>query len=113
MFQNYLLVAFRNFKKQLSFTLLNMFGLALGIASAILILLYVTDELRYDSMHPHYSDTWRIGCSWKNPDGQVFDNVESPGYFLQYLKDNRSEITHAKRIANIGYPTSLNHKAKE
>lgn len=113
MYKNFLLIAYRNFKKQMSFTLLNMFGLALGLASAILIFLYVTDELRYDTMHPHYKDTWRIGATWHDPNGQAFDNIESPGYFLQYLKNNRSEIQKAVRIAYMGYPTSLHHKAKE
>lgn len=113
MYKNFLLIAYRNFKKQMSFTLLNMFGLALGLASAILIFLYVTDELRYDTMHPHYKDTWRIGATWHDPNGQAFDNIESPGYFLQYLKNNRSEIQKAVRIAYMGYPTSLHHKAKD
>lgn len=113
MYRNFLLIAWRNFKKQMSFTLLNMFGLALGLASAILIFLYVTDELRYDTMHPHYKNTWRIGATWHDPNGQAFDNIESPGYFLQYLKNNRSEIQKAVRIAYIGYPTSLHHKAKD
>ena len=113
MYRNFLLIAYRNFKKQLSFTLLNMFGLALGLASAILIFLYVTDELRYDTMHPHYKDTWRIGATWHDPNGQAFDNIESPGYFLQYLKNNRSEIQKTVRIAYMGYPSSIHHKAKD
>ena len=113
MYRNFLLIAYRNFKKQLSFTLLNMFGLALGLASAILIFLYVTDELRYDTMHPHYKDTWRIGATWHDPNGQAFDNIESPGYFLQYLKNSRSEIQKTVRIAYMGYPSSIHHKAKD
>lgn len=113
MIRNYLLIALRNFKRQKLFTLLNMFGLALGLASAILIFLYVSDELRYDSMHPNYKDTYRIGGTWSNSDGRSFDNIESPGYFIKYLKDNRPEITHAIRICNFGYPVSLNYKAKE
>lgn len=113
MFRNYLLIASRNFKRQKLFTLLNMFGLALGLASSILIFLYVSDELRYDDMHPYYQDTYRIGTTWSNPDGRSFSNTESPGFFVRYLKDNRSEVTHATRIAYIGYPTSLNYKAKD
>jgi putative ABC transport system permease protein len=54
MIKNYLLIAFRNFKRQKLFSLLNIFGLALGLSSAILIFLYVSDELRYDVMHPNY-----------------------------------------------------------
>ena len=110
MFRNYLLIALRNFKRQKLFSLLNIFGLSLGLASAILIFLYVSDELRYDTMQPYYKDTYRIGCTFINPDGQRFDNSVAPGFFMRYLKDNRSEILHSTRIDNIGYPTSLNYK---
>jgi putative ABC transport system permease protein len=110
MFRNYLLIALRNFKRQKFFSLLNIFGLSLGLASAILIFLYVSDELRYDTMQPYYKDTYRIGSVFINPDGQRFENTVAPGFFMRYLKDNRSEILYTSRIDNIGYPTSLNYK---
>ena len=113
MLRNFILVALRNFRRQKLFSLLNMFGLALGLASAILIFLYVSDELRYDVIHPHYSNTYRIGATWSNSDGRTFDNTESPGFWVKYLRDNRTEVEQAVRIAYIGYPTSLNYKAKE
>ena len=113
MFRNYLLIAIRNFKRQKLFSLLNIFGLALGLASAILIFLYISDELRYDTMQPYYKDTYRVGCTFINPDGQRFENTVSPGYFIRYLKDNRSEVIHTTRIDYIGYPTSLNYKPKD
>jgi putative ABC transport system permease protein len=110
MFRNYLLITLRNFKRQKLFSLLNISGLALGLASAILIFLYVSDELRYDTMQPYYKDTYRIGSTFINPDGQRFENTVAPGLFMRYLKDNRSEILYTSRIDNIGYPTSLNYK---
>jgi putative ABC transport system permease protein len=113
MIKNYLLIAFRNFKRQKLFSLLNIFGLALGLSSAILIFLYVSDELRYDVMHPNYKNTYRIGSTFTNGEGQTFDNTDVPGIFTKYLKDNRSEVLHASRICYIGYPTSLNYKAKD
>src|SRR4029078_9559765 len=113
MIKNYLLIAFRNFKRQKLFSLLNIFGLALGLASAILIFLYVSDELRYDVMHPNYKNTYRIGSTFTNGEGQTFDNTDVPGIFSKYLKDNRSEVLHASRVCYIGYPTSLNYKAKD
>jgi putative ABC transport system permease protein len=113
MFRNYLLIALRNFKRQKLFSLLNIFGLALGLASAILIFLYVSDELSYDKMQPYYKDTYRVGTTFINPDGQRFDNTVSPGFFVRYLKDNRSEVLDATRVEYIGYPTSLNYKPKD
>jgi putative ABC transport system permease protein len=113
MIRNYIMIALRNFQRQKFFALLNMFGLAMGLASAILIFLYVSDELQYDIIHPHYSNTYRIGTTWINADGQRFDNTTSPGFFIKRLKDERSEIVKAIRIDYIGYPTSLHHKAAD
>jgi len=110
MLRNYLLITLRNFKRQKLFSLLNIFGLALGLASAVLIFLYVSDELRYDTMHPSYRDTYRIGTVFTNPEGQRFENTVSPGLFTRYLKDHRSDVLYSCRIDNIGYPTSLNYK---
>ena len=110
MFRNYLLITLRNFNRKKLFSLLNIFGLALGLASAILIFLYVSDELRYDTMQPYYKDTYRMGTTFINPEGQRFDNTVSPGFFTRYLKDNRSEVLLTTRIDYIGYPTSLNYK---
>src|SRR6476659_8684282 len=113
MLRNFFLIAFRNFRRQKLFSLLNMFGLALGLASSILIFLYISDELRYDVMHPYYNNTYRIGSTWSNNDGRRFDNTDAPGSWVQKLRDTRSEVSHAVRIAYIGYPTSLNYKAKD
>src|SRR5215475_4353258 len=110
MLRNYLLITFRNFNRQKLFSLLNIFGLALGLASAILIFLYVSDELRYDTMHPYYKNTYRIGCVFVNPNGQRFENTVSPGLFIRYLKDHRPEVLLTTRIDNVGYPTSLDYK---
>jgi putative ABC transport system permease protein len=110
MFKNYLLIALRNFQRQKFFAFLNMFGLALGLASAILIFLYVSDELQYDVIHPNYKNTYRVGSTWRNNDGQVFDNTVSPGYWMKYLKENRSEVLNTIRVDYIGYPTTLHHR---
>lgn len=110
MLRNYLLIALRNFQRQKLFSILNMFGLALGLASAILIFLYVGDELQYDIMHPHYKDTYRLGVSFTNPEGQVYDNTTAPGLLTRQLKDTRPEVSSITRVNYIGYPTSLHHK---
>jgi len=111
MFRNYLLITLRNFRRQKFFSLLNIFGLALALASAMFIFLYVSDELRYDTMQPHYNNTYRIGTTFITGDGQHFDNNVAPGFFIRYLKDNRSDdILYTSRIIWIGYPTALNYK---
>ena len=53
MIQNYLTLALRNLRKNPLYSGLNIFGLALGIAACLLILLYVGHELGYDRWNPH------------------------------------------------------------
>lgn len=53
MLSNYLKVAFRNILKKKYYSSLNLLGLSIGITAAILILIYVQDELSYDYFHPN------------------------------------------------------------
>ncbi len=60
MFKNYLKIALRNFLKHKSFSLINVSGLAIGMASCILILLWVQDELSYDTFHENADQIYRV-----------------------------------------------------
>lgn len=51
MIKNYLTIALRNFKRQPGYTFLNIFGLTLGIAASLFILIYITEESRFDTHH--------------------------------------------------------------
>ena len=48
MLKNYIKTAFRNLKRYKGYSLINLMGLAIGIACCILILLYMQDEFSYD-----------------------------------------------------------------
>ena len=50
MFRNYLIIALRNLKRQKTFSAINILGLAIGLATCILIVLYIQDELSFDSL---------------------------------------------------------------
>jgi len=51
MIKNFLKIAFRNLFRNKGFSAINIFGLAIGMASAILILLWIQNELSYDKFH--------------------------------------------------------------
>lgn len=51
MLKNYIKIAFRNLLKHKAYSLINVLGLATGIAACLLIMIYVLDELRYDLYH--------------------------------------------------------------
>lgn len=60
MFMNDLKIALRNLLKQRYYALLNVIGLSVGIAGALLILLYVADELSYDRFHAKSDRIYRV-----------------------------------------------------
>jgi ABC-type lipoprotein release transport system permease subunit len=60
MFTNYLKLALRNIRRNLSYTTLNVAGLMLSIASCIIIFLVVKNELTYDRYHKKSDRTYRV-----------------------------------------------------
>lgn len=60
MFRNYLKVAFRNLTRNSIYSIINVAGLAVGIASSILILLWVADEYSYDQFHANYKNIYKL-----------------------------------------------------
>jgi len=51
LWKHYLKIATRNLRRNKTFSLINISGLAIGIAGCLLILIFVTDELSYDRYH--------------------------------------------------------------
>ena len=60
MFKNYLKIAFRNLWKQRIFSIINILGLALGMACCFLIIQYVWHETNYDDFHPNGDKLYRL-----------------------------------------------------
>lgn len=60
MLKNYFLIALRNLWKNKVFSLINIAGLAVGMACCLLILLYVQREMSYDKHHDRASDLYRL-----------------------------------------------------
>lgn len=60
MFKNYLRVAIRNLRRFKGYSYINIFGLAIGLCCALLILLWVQDELSYDKFHRNAKNLYRV-----------------------------------------------------
>ncbi len=61
MIRNYIIIAIRNISKRGVFSVINIAGLAIGMACSILILMWVDHELSYDRFHQRHRDIYRIG----------------------------------------------------
>ena len=60
MFENYLAAALRNLLRNRAYTAINLFGLSVGLAAALLIVLFVRDEYSYDQFFPGYHDVYLL-----------------------------------------------------
>lgn len=60
MFRNYILIAWRNFVKHRTFSLINIIGFALAMASCFLIIFHIRSELRYETFYPDYKNIYRL-----------------------------------------------------
>lgn len=68
MLKNYFLVAIRHLKRQPGYAILNILGLTIGIASALLIVLYLNQETSYDKHHANANNIYRISSDITEPD---------------------------------------------
>ncbi|WPP48466.1 ABC transporter permease [Catalinimonas niigatensis] len=71
MLKNHIKIALRNLIRHKQTTLINIMGLAVGMAACILILLFVQHELSYDRYHENADRIYRISREWHNEDGET------------------------------------------
>ncbi|MBL7863161.1 MAG: FtsX-like permease family protein [Cyclobacteriaceae bacterium] len=113
MIYNYFLLALRNILRQRGYAVVNMLGLAVGLASALFILLYVTDELTFDTMHPYAANTYRMGYKVQFPNGNVEAAPYAPAGWDNFIQSNYEGIGGIASYTSWGMPTSINYVAKE
>lgn len=110
MLKNYVTIAFRSLLKQKGFAFINILGLAIGLASAVLIFLYIVDELRFDTVHKAPDRTYRIGAKRVMDDGNEFTITGVPEAWSTQLKEQYPDVEEASRYLWLGYPVSMAYK---
>lgn len=98
MIKNYLLIAFKNFKKQKLFSVINILGLTIGITSCLMIFLFIMNEYSYDNFHKNGKDIYRV-MRVGNVNGEQ-RNIPylSPPYAPALLNDYPESIKKAVRV---------------
>lgn len=71
MIRNYFITAFRNLWRNKAFSVINIFGLSVGLTCCMLIFLYTMDEVSYDRFHAKAAHIYHLVVDDKAPDGQV------------------------------------------
>ncbi|MEM8970319.1 MAG: ABC transporter permease, partial [Bacteroidota bacterium] len=94
MIKNYLSIALRNFRKQKTFSLLNIGGLAIALATATLALVYIQHEFSYDRWIPNQENIYRVYREWNPGQG----NTYTPYVLAETLREEFPEIVSAVPI---------------
>ena len=100
MFRNYLMTALRNLARNRLYAGINIGGLAVGFAAAILIGLFVRDEFSFDSFIPGYRHVYRVSTTRIVPGrSPMFIEVSAPDV-AAWLKLDFPEVQSAARLSS-------------
>lgn len=113
MLKSYFLIALRHFLRERRAALINLTGLGVGLASAVFIILYVYDELSFNSMHPYADRTWRLGFGYTLVNGSIQKNYEAPGNWARKLKENVPDVQQTLRVLHAPFPTTIENKTAQ
>ncbi len=97
MYKNYFLIALRNFRKDKLYSFLNLSGLTIGIASCLMIFLYVRDEYSFDKHHEGYEQIYRVVTDLKLGDRE-FHRPLAPVVLAEHLTETVPEVEEAARF---------------
>ncbi|MDH4058669.1 MAG: ABC transporter permease, partial [Cyclobacteriaceae bacterium] len=98
MLKNYVLTALRAISKRKGFTVLNVLGLSIGLASSLLILQYVKDEFSYDDFHDKHDRIYRVEFDAYRDSELVFKCATAFPKVAPELKAEFPEVEDATRI---------------
>jgi putative ABC transport system permease protein len=98
MIKNYFKVAYRNLLRNKSFSIINISGLAIGMASAILILLWIQNEVSYDRFHANGQRLYEI-YSNDSINNSIRSLVNTPEVMQPVLKTDVPGIDEASRFS--------------
>ena len=101
MLKNYIKIAIRNLLKNKVFSLINILGLAIGMAACLLILQYVRFELSYDEFHPEAEQLFRVTTvNFNNGEAVYSDAMSFNGVGLM-LKERMPEVLAFARVRDL------------
>ena len=96
MLKNHLKIAWRNLRKRKGFATINILGLALGFGSSILIFLFVSHHLQYDTFHNNSDRIYRF-VTEEHRDFIDFEASVPPGFANAF----KTDYDYAEKVAKI------------
>ena len=105
---NYLKTSLRTLSKHKVTTFINVTGLAVAIAATLLIMLWVNNELHFDTYHKNSDEIYRITCTRDNPENKSRQIMEySPLLLADLAKNTIPEIEVTARLFTSSWATPI------
>ncbi len=101
MLKNYIKVVLRNIKRHAGYSLINVSGLAIGMACCLVITMWVLDEVNFDRFHENAADLYRVEEN-QFYSGRVYHVTVTPYPLAPALKEEIPEIVEATRVIRMG-----------
>lgn len=98
MLRNYLKIAFRTLAKNKKLSLINIFGLATGMACSLLIFLFVENEMGYDRFHKDAETIHRVVKDFINDDGSRIPDATTPAPLAAAMQREIPEVASVTRV---------------
>jgi predicted permease len=102
MFKLNLKIALRNLWKYKGYTAINIFGLSIGLASCILIFIFVRYQTSFDKDYANGDRIYRVVTSWKYTDGNEFQSAGTPLPLPPVLRNDFSQFEKVAAIQQSG-----------
>lgn len=97
MLQSFFISSIRNLKKNKTYTVINVSGLSLGIASCIVIFVIARYETSFDDYHSKADRIYRVNLNQKHPDGRHFNGFN----FSPLAAAIREEVTGLEAVTGV------------
>ncbi len=110
MFKNYFKILIRGLFKNKGYSVLNIFGLVIGITCASLIFLWVESELDYNKTFPNSANIYKILTN-QEYNGEIFTFDATPGILAPALREEEPGIEYLTRFNNYEHLVSFGEKA--
>jgi len=103
MWRNYVTVGVRALVKNKTYAFINIFGLAIGLAACLMLLLYVRYETTYDQWLPNAENIYQFQTYYDDPQTGLVQDLQMASYVAgQRLKADFPQIEHMVYIENGG-----------
>jgi putative ABC transport system permease protein len=98
MLKNYFKIAYRKLWKEKTSTAISVLGLATGMACCMLIVLFIRDELGFNTFNERQNDIYCLNWTTKQPDGTISTEATSPLPFAPAIAPQVAGIKYAARL---------------